>query len=120
MHKVAEVMRKVAEVMRKVAEVMRKVAEVMRKVVEVMRKIAEVMRRIAEARLHRLSARLRSSGGNVFLKVHFSEVFLSKLHFCEMYPICVSSKLCKYIFNVCHCPASPEGKGSEKKIFLRT
>merc|ERR1712045_265179 len=52
------------------------------------------------ARLHRLSARLRSSGGNVFFKVHFSEVFLSKVHFCEMYPTSVSSKLCEFIEKV--------------------
>ena len=66
-------MRKVAEVMRKVAEVMCKVAEVMRRNAEVMRNVAEVMRKIAE-------------------------VFLSKEHFCEMYPTCVSSKLCEFIF----------------------
>ena len=27
-----------------------------------------------------------------------SEVYLSKEYFCEMYPTCVSSKLCKFIF----------------------
>ena len=27
-----------------------------------------------------------------------SEVYLSKEYFCKMYPTCVSSKLCEYIF----------------------
>ena len=61
-----------------------------------LRRLCAGLRRLC-ARLHRLSARLRSSGGNVFFKVHFSEVFLSKVHFCEMYPTCVSSKLCELI-----------------------
>ena len=26
-----------------------------------------------------------------------SKVYLSKVHFCEMYPTCVSSKLCEFI-----------------------
>ena len=40
---------------------------------------------------------MQGCGGNVFFKVHFSEVFLSKVYFCEMYPTCVSSKLCEFI-----------------------
>ena len=68
-------MRKIAEVMCKIAEVMRKVAEVMRKIAEVMRKVAEVMWRLCI----------------------FSKVCLSKVYFCEMYPTCVSSKLCEFI-----------------------
>ena len=74
--KIAEVMRKIAEVMCKIAEVMRKVAEVMRKIAEVMRKVAEVMWRLCI----------------------FSKVCLSKMYFCEMYPTCVSSKLCEFIY----------------------
>ena len=64
------------------------IADVMRKIADVMRRIAEVMRKIAEVKC----------GGNVFSKVHFSEVFLFKVHFCEIYPTCVSSKLCEFIF----------------------
>ena len=33
-----------------------------------------------------------------FLKCIFLKCFLSKVHFCEMYPTCVSSKLCEFIF----------------------
>ena len=62
---------------------------VMRKIAEVMRKTAKVMRKIAE-----LSARLRRK---CIFKVHFSEVFLSKVYFCKMYPTRVSSKLCEFI-----------------------
>ena len=40
---------------------------------------------------------MQGCGGNVFFKVHFSEAFLSKVYFCEMYPTCVSSKLCEFI-----------------------
>ena len=72
-------MRKIAEVMCKIAEVMRKVAEVMRKIADVMRKVAEVMWRLC------------------FFKCIFSKVCLSKVYFCEMYPTCVSSKLCEFI-----------------------
>ena len=32
-----------------------------------------------------------------FLKCIFSKVCLSKVYFCEMYPTCVSSKLCEFI-----------------------
>ena len=62
-----------------------------------LRRLCAGLRRLC-ARLHRLSARLRSSEGNVFFELQFSEVFLSKVHFCEMYPTCVSSKLCEFIF----------------------
>ena len=43
-----------------------------------MRKIAEVVRKVAEV-------------------MYFSKVCLSKMYFCEMYPTCVSSKLCEFI-----------------------
>ena len=32
-----------------------------------------------------------------FFKVSFSKVYLSKVYSCEMYPTCVSSKLCEFI-----------------------
>ena len=37
---------------------------------------------------------MQGCGGNVFVKVHFSKVFLSKVYFC------VSSKLCEFIFKL--------------------
>ena len=66
---------KIAEGMCKISEVMCKVAEVMRKIAEFMRKVAEVMWRLCI----------------------FSKVCSSKVYFCEMYPTCVSSKLCEFI-----------------------
>ena len=36
----------------------------------------------------------------MFFKVYFSKVYVSKVYFCEMYPTCVSSKLCEFIFIV--------------------
>ena len=33
-------------------------------------------------------------------KVYSSKVYLSKVYFCEMYPTCVSSKLCEFIFHL--------------------
>ena len=35
-----------------------------------------------------------------FPKVYFSKVYLSKVFFCEMYPTCVSSKLCEFIWDL--------------------
>ena len=32
-----------------------------------------------------------------YFPVYFSKVYLSKKYFCEMYPTCVSSKLCEFI-----------------------
>ena len=36
----------------------------------------------------------------VFFKCILSKVCLSKVYFCEMYPTCVSSKLCEFIFSL--------------------
>ena len=59
---------------------MRKIAEIMCKIAEVMRKVAEVMRKVAEV------------------------MCLSKVYFCEVYPTCVSPKLCEFINPcLCHC-----------------
>ena len=35
----------------------------------------------------------------VFFKCILSKVCLSKVYFCEMYPTCVSSKLCEFIWS---------------------
>ena len=37
----------------------------------------------------------------IYFKVYFSKVYLSKVYFCEMYPTCVSSKLCEFIPTMC-------------------
>ena len=73
---------KAVDVMGKVADVMRKIADVMRKIVDVMRKIVDVMRKIADC--------------GFLSKVYFSKMLLSKVY--EMYPTCVSSKLCEFIY----------------------
>ena len=63
---------------------------------------------------------MQGCGGNVFFKVHFSEVFLSKVHFCEMYPTCVSSKLCEFIslFSSTHISRRPCLSNTAQQFFL--